>query len=148
MRTDTTILAQLDRQFQWIHAYRRRLLCELTLILVRKGRGWLTALGKDLDSATCAKHRIKRVDRFVGNPRLHADVVPQNIIRRGIIGAVSAKATKRTEPEPSPALPTAQHPRARHGICLCAAQCADLKLMPEVRCGTEALAQAARRVER
>ena len=73
-------------------------------------------------------------------------VVPQNIIRRGTIGAVSAKATKRTEPEPSPALPTAQYPRARHGICLCAAQCAQLKLMPEVRCGTEALAQAARRV--
>ena len=74
MRTDTTILAQLDRQFQWMHAYRRRLLCELTLTLVRKGRGWLTALGRDLDSSTCAKHRIKRVDRFVGNPRLHAEV--------------------------------------------------------------------------
>ena len=58
-------------------------------------------------------------------------VVPQNIIRRGIIGAVSAKATKRTEPEPSPALPTAQHPRARHGICLCPAQCAHLTLMPD-----------------
>jgi hypothetical protein len=74
MRTDTTILAQLDRQFQWMHAYRRRLLCELTLTLVRKGRGWLTALGRDLDSSTCAKHRIKRVDRFVGNPRLHAEL--------------------------------------------------------------------------
>jgi hypothetical protein len=72
MRTDTTILAQLDRQFQWMHAYRRRLPCELTLTLVRKGRGWLTALGRDLESATCAKHRIKRVDRFVGNPRLWA----------------------------------------------------------------------------
>jgi hypothetical protein len=60
MRTDTTILAQLDRQFQWMHAYRRRLLGELTLTLVRKGRGWLTALGRDLDSSTCAKHRIKR----------------------------------------------------------------------------------------
>ena len=74
MRTDTTILAQLDRQFQWMHAYRRRLLCELTLTLVRKGRGWLTALGRDLESATCAKHRIKRVDRFVSNPRLHAEL--------------------------------------------------------------------------
>ena len=74
MRTDATILAQLDRQFQWMHAYRRRLLCELTLTLVRKGRGWLTALGRDLDSATCAKHRIKRVDRFMGNPRLHAEL--------------------------------------------------------------------------
>jgi len=74
MRTDSTILAQLDRQFQWMHAYRRRLLCELTLTLIRKGRAWLTALGRDLNSATCAKHRIKRVDRFVGNPRLHAEL--------------------------------------------------------------------------
>lgn len=63
MRTDTTILAQLDRQFQWMHAYRRRLLGELTLALVRKGRGWLTALGRDLDSSTCAKHRISRANR-------------------------------------------------------------------------------------
>jgi hypothetical protein len=57
-----------------MHAYRRRLLGELTLTLVRKGRGWLTALGRDLDAATCAKHRIKRVDRFVGNQRLHAEL--------------------------------------------------------------------------
>ena len=35
MRTDTTILSYLDQQFQWMHAYRRRLLCELTLTLVR-----------------------------------------------------------------------------------------------------------------
>jgi len=62
---------------------------------------------------------------------LQAAVVPQNLIRRAIIAAVSAKATKRTELEPSPALPTAQHPRARHGICLCPAQCAHLMLMPD-----------------
>ena len=74
MRTDTTILAQLDQKFQWMHAYRRRLLCELTLTLVRSGRGWLTALGRDLRSPAHAKHRIKRVDRFVGNARLHADL--------------------------------------------------------------------------
>ena len=74
MRTDTTLLAQLDQKFQWRHAYRRRLLCELTLTLVRSGRGWLTALGRDLRSPAHAKHRIKRVDRFVGNARLHADL--------------------------------------------------------------------------
>ena len=74
MRTDTTILSYLEQQFQWMHAYRRRLLCELTLTLVRSGRGWLTALGRDLHSNTHAKHRIKRVDRFLGNPRLHAEL--------------------------------------------------------------------------
>ena len=74
MRTDTTILSYLDQRFQWMHAYRRRLLCELTLTLVRSGCGWLTALGRDLCSTTHAKHRIKRVDRFLGNPRLHAEL--------------------------------------------------------------------------
>jgi len=52
-----------------------------------------------------------------------------------------AEATKRTEREPSLAWVTARNAQAKHGICLCAAQCAKLK--PEVRCGTEALAQAA-----
>ena len=54
MRTDTTILSHLNQKFQWMHAYRRRLLCELTLTLVRSGRGWLTALGRDLRSTTHA----------------------------------------------------------------------------------------------
>ena len=57
-----------------------------------------------------------------------------------------AEATKRMELEFSRASVTARNARAKQGICLCAAQCAQLKLMPEVRCGTEALAQAARRV--
>ncbi len=59
-----------------------------------------------------------------------------------------AEATKRMEIEFSRASVTARNARAKQGICLCAAQCAQLKLklMPEVRCGTEALAQAARRV--
>ena len=56
-----------------------------------------------------------------------------------------ARLTKRTELEPSRAYVTARNARAKHGICLCAAQCAQLRLMPEVRCGTETLAQAASR---
>ena len=77
-----------------------------------------------------------------GNPlancstsRRAGGVVPQNIIRRGMIGAASAKATKPTEPE-SAAPPKAQHPPVRHGICRAPAQCAHLKLMPNVRCAT------------
>ena len=62
MRTDTTILSYLDQRFQWMHAYRRRLLCELTLTLVRSGRGWLTALGRDLwhNNACQAPHQTSR----------------------------------------------------------------------------------------
>ena len=56
-----------------------------------------------------------------------------------------ARLTKRTELESSRASVTARNARAKHGICLCAAQCAQLRLMPEVRCGTETLAQAASR---
>jgi len=56
-----------------------------------------------------------------------------------------ARLTKRTEFESSRASVTARNARAKEGICPCAAQCAQLKLMPEVRCGTETLAQAASR---
>ena len=59
---------------------------------------------------------------------------------------MSAKATKRRELEPSAGLPKARNARARQGIGLRRAQCAQLKLTLDVRCGTETLAQAATRV--
>jgi len=42
-----------------------------------------------------------------------------------------AKATKRTEREPSRAWVMAPNAQAKQGICPCAAQCAQLKLMPD-----------------
>lgn len=73
-------------------------------------------------------------------------VVPQNVIRREILAAMSAKATKRGEFEFSRALPKARNARARQGIGLRRGQCVHLKPTLAVRCGTESLAQAATRV--
>jgi hypothetical protein len=42
--------------------------------LLKSQRLMLTALGRSLGSTTSAKHRIKRVDRFLGNPRVHQDL--------------------------------------------------------------------------
>jgi len=75
-----------------------------------------------------------------------AVVVPQNVIRRDITAGMIAKATRRTEREPSRALVMAPNEQAKHGICLSSAQCAHLTLTTDVRCATSALAQAARRV--
>ena len=69
-------------------------------------------------------------------------VVPQNVIRREITAGMIAKATKRTEREPSRALVIAPNAQAKHGICLSSAQCAQSCLRP-TPCGTETLAQAA-----
>jgi hypothetical protein len=47
---------------------------ELVDGLVRCQRVTLTSLGRALSGSASAKHRIKRVDRFLGNPRAHEDV--------------------------------------------------------------------------
>lgn len=74
MNTNNTILSQIDSHFQWMHAFRRRNLCQLTVALLEHGSCWITEMGRHLKSSTRIKHRIKRVDRFVGNPRLHAEL--------------------------------------------------------------------------
>lgn len=84
--------------------------------------------------------------RFCESLGVKSPRATRHVIRRGITATTSAKATKRGKFEPSPALPKAQHSRAKHGSCPCPAQCAQLKLTPGVRCGTRTLAQAARRV--
>jgi hypothetical protein len=57
-----------------------------------------------------------------------------------------AEATERTELEALRTLVTARNARAKRDIRMCPAQHAQLRLMPDVRCGTQTLAQAARRV--
>ena len=57
-----------------VHAARRRLMLAAVDSLLRGNRVTLTALGRGLDSGASPKHRIKAIDRFVGNHRTHADV--------------------------------------------------------------------------
>lgn len=57
-----------------IDARRTRAVGALVDALVRVRRLSLTALGRELDSATTAKHRIKRVDRLLGNSSMQAEI--------------------------------------------------------------------------
>lgn len=53
---------------------RKRLMLALVDGLVKCQRVTLTALGRSLEGVTSPKHRIKRVDRFLGNAKVHQDV--------------------------------------------------------------------------
>ena len=50
------------------------MLGQLVVTLLENGSCWVTEMGRHLKSTTRVKHRIKRVDRFVGNPRVHAEL--------------------------------------------------------------------------
>ena len=56
--------------------HRARWLLMLALVdgLVRRNRLSLTWLARSLASKAAAKHRIKRVDRFLGNFRVHLEI--------------------------------------------------------------------------
>lgn len=71
--------SDIVRQFcgalgEGVHAARRRLMLSLVDAVLQSQRVALTALGHALTSKTAAKHRIKRVDRFVGNSRVHEEI--------------------------------------------------------------------------
>jgi hypothetical protein len=56
-----------------MHAARSAVLVAITDALVHGGKLTLTHLGRNLSSAACPKHAIKRVDRLLGNAHLHRE---------------------------------------------------------------------------
>lgn len=69
----TQIVRQLlDHAPVRIHARRLQALCAAVQSLITGGRLTLTALGRSMPSQAHVKHRIKRVNRLLGNRRLHA----------------------------------------------------------------------------
>jgi hypothetical protein len=58
-----------------IHRARWQLMLAIVDGLLRCHRLSLTALGRSLGGGVAAKHRIKRLDRFIGNFRTHGDIV-------------------------------------------------------------------------
>lgn len=73
MDAQRRILSSLDLILHFMHAARRRTLSAAVLATVIKRQCWLSALGRNLDSGTSPKHRIKRIDRLLGNPHLQAE---------------------------------------------------------------------------
>jgi hypothetical protein len=99
-------------------------------------------------TALLAHWGVRAPSHSKGRVSISERVVRQNIVRRKILAAMPARMTKRTELGPPRALPTARHLRVKRGIRFGPAQRAQLTLAADVRCGTETLAQAARRVWR
>jgi hypothetical protein len=67
------ILRQFRKNLRGVHLTRCRAVFAVAHALVGSGRLSLTNLGRAVATRTSAKHGIKRVDRLLGNPRLHAD---------------------------------------------------------------------------
>jgi hypothetical protein len=67
------ILGQFRCGLPGVHLARARSVFAATRTLLRSGRLSLTSLGRAIAERTSPKHGIKRVDRLVGNARLHAE---------------------------------------------------------------------------
>lgn len=65
---------QLDEKLDGIRPTRTAALIACVGSLLVSGRLFLTALGRSLDRETSQKHRIKAVDRLLGNPGVHCDL--------------------------------------------------------------------------
>ncbi len=74
MRALATLHREFEQSIPFMHASRRRALWRAVCGLLRGGRLWLTGLGRDLPGETSDKHRIKAVDRLLGNRELQQQV--------------------------------------------------------------------------
>lgn len=75
MRAVDSLLREPDQFIRFVHASRRRSIWRAVKGLLKGGRLWLTALGRDLPGETSDKHRIKAADRLLGNAKLHRDLL-------------------------------------------------------------------------
>lgn len=64
----------LQKSLSYIHAYRRDALISMSMTLVRGASLTLTSIGRYLPGTAKVKHKIKRVDRLLANPRLQNDI--------------------------------------------------------------------------
>jgi len=64
----------LRRCIAQLHAARVVTILAAVDALIRGGRASLTALGRNLAPSTTPKHRIKRIDRLLGNAHLHREL--------------------------------------------------------------------------
>lgn len=73
MPTLTSIHAFIARHCPHIHATRLQVLFEVIGVVLRGAPLALTSLGRGVRGAAYIKHKIKRVDRLLGNARLNAE---------------------------------------------------------------------------
>ena len=73
MHTVRFVNRWLERKCSFMHQVRARSLSRTVDGLLRGGKLSLTHLGRSLVAGCYEKHRIKSVDRLLGNPHLHAE---------------------------------------------------------------------------
>jgi hypothetical protein len=71
VRATARILQQLESELGFVHKQRRAALLRAVDALICGGALWLSALGRTLSSAVAPRHRIKAIDRLLGNTALH-----------------------------------------------------------------------------
>lgn len=78
MYAASKILAWLEEKVQMRQSRRKTLAAIVAGVMRLQGSGVL-ALGRAMDGPAKAKHRIKRVDRFLGNPQVELDAVGEGL---------------------------------------------------------------------
>jgi len=76
MRAERILSRWLEPLTDFMHAKRQRALLDVVGALMKGRRLWVTTLGRALPGPAKFKHRIKRVDRLLGNHRSRAVRVP------------------------------------------------------------------------
>lgn len=75
MRSIEIIQKELADGFGFLHMRRQEALWRGVEALMRGGRLWLTALGRDMSGNALEKHRIKAVDRLLGNRSIQLGLI-------------------------------------------------------------------------
>lgn len=84
----TQILRQFERELRDVHLARSRAVFAAVRTVLRSGRLSLTCLGRAIAERTSPKHGIKRIDRLLGNARLHREQLTfYRAIARRVVGS-------------------------------------------------------------
>ena len=87
MRVGSIVCRLFKESLVWSHAFRAATVFAAVEALMRCRRASLTAIGRMLDGHTSVKHSIKRIDRLLGNCRLHAEIGRwYKLVARKVIG--------------------------------------------------------------
>ena len=90
MRAARIIQRQFESDLKGVHLARVRVLFAAAFTLLRSGKLSLTSLGRAIAVGTSPKHGIKRIDRLLGNTKLHAEqVIFYRAIARRLIAPAS-----------------------------------------------------------
>ena len=82
MYDPSNILAWLEEKVEGMRRSRMKTLASIVSGAMRMQGSGVLALGRAMDGPTAAKHRIKRVDRFLGNEGVEIDAVSEAIFHQ------------------------------------------------------------------